>query len=159
VLSQLPLESQVCTSVFMHWIALGVHEPWHAPLTHAWFTHGIAVPHWPVLPQVCTPLPEHCIAPVVQLPEHWPPEQSPPAHAWGGLLHTPLAPHVATPPDTHSVWPGVHEPPQAPLMQMYWHVVAVSQVPDELQSCCMVVLEHCVVSGVHVPVHAPVTHA
>jgi hypothetical protein len=28
--------------------------------------------HWPVELHVWTPLPEHCVAPGVQTPEHWP---------------------------------------------------------------------------------------
>ena len=26
----------------MHWVASGVQEPWHVPLTHAWLVQGCA---------------------------------------------------------------------------------------------------------------------
>jgi hypothetical protein len=42
-----------------HWVAVGVHEPWHdatpPSATHAEFAHATAVPQLPVLSQVCTP--------------------------------------------------------------------------------------------------------
>jgi hypothetical protein len=74
-----------------------------------------AAPHCPFAPQVCTPLPEHCVAPGVHEPE-----QAPPTHAW--LLHAEAAPqapvlsHVCTPLPEHCVVPGAHEPVQEPLM-------------------------------------------
>jgi hypothetical protein len=41
--------------------------PVQFPLTQAWLTQATAGPQVPVLAQVCTPLPEHCVCPGV----HW----------------------------------------------------------------------------------------
>jgi hypothetical protein len=38
----------------------------HAPLAHDWLAaHPTTVPHWPQELHVCTPLPEHLVAPGV----------------------------------------------------------------------------------------------
>ena len=34
--------------------------------------HARGLLHWPVELHVCTPLPEHCVAPGVHTPAHWP---------------------------------------------------------------------------------------
>jgi hypothetical protein len=51
---------------------------------HVWLEQATAVPHVPFDWHVCTPLPEHCVAPAVQLPVQEPlvhvdPEQAVPA--------------------------------------------------------------------------------
>jgi len=45
-----------------------VHDPVHAPATHVEPLHVTAVPHVPLDWHVCTPLPEHWVAPGVQTP-------------------------------------------------------------------------------------------
>jgi hypothetical protein len=50
-----------------------MHTPVHAPETHAWVVQGVVAPHVPSVPHACTALPEHCVAPAEQGPEHWPP--------------------------------------------------------------------------------------
>ena len=107
---------------------------------------------------VCTPLPEHCVAPSVQLPLQTPFTQVP----LGQLCpvpHMALPPQVCTSAPMHCVEVGVHWPVQLSLLQMYWQSVGASHVPDALQVCCIVVPEHCVVPGVQLPVQAPMTHA
>jgi hypothetical protein len=54
----------------------GVHEPEHAPLTHAWLLQATDVPQAPLDEQVCTPLPEHRVAFGVQTPVHPPDTQA-----------------------------------------------------------------------------------
>jgi hypothetical protein len=44
----------------------------HAPLTHAWFEQATVLAHCPLDPQVCTPLPEHLVAPGTHTPPHAP---------------------------------------------------------------------------------------
>jgi hypothetical protein len=85
----------------MHCVAPGVQDPVQAPLTHAWFVHGVAAPHAPVMSQVCVAaLPEHCFAPGAQTP--W---QAPLTHAWLvqaiAVLQLPVASHVCTPLPEH----------------------------------------------------------
>ena len=79
----------------MHWVAPGVQDPAHAPLTHAWLVQLATLPHVPLALHVCTPLPEHCVFPGTHTPT-----QPPPVHAEfeqeTGALHCPLAPHVCT---------------------------------------------------------------
>ena len=45
--------------------------PVHAPPEHA-NVHADALPHCPLALQVCTPLPEHCVAPGTQTPVQTP---------------------------------------------------------------------------------------
>lgn len=35
----------------------------HAPLRHVWFVQATGAPHAPAALHVCTPFPEHCVAP------------------------------------------------------------------------------------------------
>ena len=93
--------------MFEQVVVVGVHDPEHAPLTHAWFEHATALPHWPSAPQVWTPLPEQVVDPGT----HTPP-QAPFTHANEHALagpHVPEAEQVATP---------VLEPPLASGMQL-----------------------------------------
>jgi hypothetical protein len=69
-----------------HVFWLGAQTPAHAPDTHVWFVHAVAVPYWPLDWQVSTPLPEH----VVWLGAHTP-WQLPPMHVW--LVHADADPH------------------------------------------------------------------
>jgi hypothetical protein len=44
--------------------------PTQAPPEQVWFEQATALPHWPMMSQVCTPLPEHLVAPGTQTPWH-----------------------------------------------------------------------------------------
>ena len=149
----------------MHCVAFGVHDPVHAPETHAWFVQGAAAPHCPLAPHVCTPSPEHCVAPGEHTPVH-PPE----THAWlvqlDAVPHAPPALHVWTPLPEHCVVPGVHAthepfthtgvPPPHADAPPHWpfepHVSTLVPSPASAPP------EHCVAPGVHTPVHAPALH-
>ena len=103
-----PFEAHVSSPLPEHCVAPGVHEPAHAPATHAEFEHATAVPHWPVAgSQVSTPLPLHCVWPGAHEPV-----QFPPRHVWlehaTGALHPPALLHVWTPLPEHCFVPGVH---------------------------------------------------
>jgi hypothetical protein len=127
---QVPVEEQVCGRVGpdAHCVAPGPHTPLHTPLTQVLLVHATAVPHWPLDPQVCTPLPEHCVAPGphgTQLPLRH--TGLPPVQATG-LPNCPLALHVSTPPPAppstppspdaaQVVAPGVQTPVHAPPLQ------------------------------------------
>ncbi len=56
------------------------------------------MPHWPLLPHVCTPLPEHCVAPGVHTPVH-----APFTHAW--LVQEPAFDHVPVALHVCGCWP------------------------------------------------------
>lgn len=83
--------------------AFGAHTPWHeaAPLvpTQAWLPQSTGFPHWPAV-HVWSPLPEHCVVPAVQTPEHCAPVQAPLAHAWGAP-HVPVPSQVSRPVPMH----------------------------------------------------------
>jgi hypothetical protein len=103
-----PFEAHVSSPLPEHCVAPGVHEPAHAPATHAEFEHATAVPHWPVAgSHVSTPLPLHCVWPGAHEPV-----QFPPRHVWlehaTGALHPPALLHVWTPLPEHCFVPGVH---------------------------------------------------
>jgi hypothetical protein len=70
-----------------------VHTPVQEPVTHAELTQATAEPHCPDALQVCTPLPEHCMAPGEHTPVH-----EPLAHAWFEQVvpfcQVPVASHV-----------------------------------------------------------------
>jgi hypothetical protein len=70
-----------------------VQTPLHVPVTQAELTQAVAEPHWPFEPQICTPLPEHCVAPGVHTPVH-----APLTHAWFEQVvpfcQVPVASHV-----------------------------------------------------------------
>jgi hypothetical protein len=102
----------------------GVHDPEHEPLTHAWLTHALGVPHAPAEEHFSTLLPVHCCAPGLQA-THAPerhtgslPEQA------TGLPYCPFELQVSTPlppPTTpasaraaHCVVPGEQTPVHAP---------------------------------------------
>jgi hypothetical protein len=63
--------------LLVHIVVPGVHIPVHPPLTQAMLLHATGVPHWPEVLHVCTPLPEHCLAPGLQTPP-----QLVPTHAY-----------------------------------------------------------------------------
>jgi hypothetical protein len=86
LLCHAPLELQIWGCCELHRTALGTHDPWHAPLTHAELLHATAEPQLPFDWHVCTPLPEHCVAPGVHDPVH-----APLTHA--ELLHATAEPH------------------------------------------------------------------
>ncbi len=46
---QAPVVSHFCGPLAEHLVSPGVHTPWHAPPTHAWFTHGAGMPKCPVV--------------------------------------------------------------------------------------------------------------
>jgi hypothetical protein len=126
---QTPPAPHVCVSVpqLPHDTGLvwpGEQLPTHAPPEQVELTHATGAPHMPPL-HVCTPLPEHCVSPLVHDPVHTPPEQVPLAHATG-LPTWPHASHVATPPEAHCVCPGVHVGAagheQAPQVHVAVHV-------------------------------------
>ena len=78
--------------------------------------HAAGLLHWPLLEQVCTPLPEHCVAPGVHTPEH-----APLTHTYvqaTGLPQVPPLEHVCTPLPEHWVAPGVQEPAHVPELQV-----------------------------------------
>ncbi len=98
VLPHVPIELHVCgCSGFegLHWVAPGEHTPEQAPDTQAWLVHATALPQWPVVSQVCTPLlvVEHCVVLGLQTPLH-----APPTHAWlvqrAVFPQLPFDPHV-----------------------------------------------------------------
>jgi hypothetical protein len=62
-----------------------VHTPLHAPVTHAESVHAAGDPHCPVAEQVCTPLPEHWVAPGVHTPLHPPATHAELTHVTGEL--------------------------------------------------------------------------
>jgi hypothetical protein len=45
----------------LHSSAPGVHDPVHAPFTHAWFEHAVAFCHAPLALQVWGCWPLHCV--------------------------------------------------------------------------------------------------
>jgi hypothetical protein len=75
---------------------------------------GEPAPHWPVVLQVSTSLPEQRVVPGSQTPT-----QAPSTHAWiaheTGADHCPPSPHVWTPLFEHCFVPGAQTPAQAPL--------------------------------------------
>ena len=123
--AQSPVVLHVETPLLAHRVAPGVHVPWQdavSPLCmQAWFVHPTAVPHIPLLPQLCTAaLPEHWELPCVHDPEHMPPTQIDLLQATGAL-QTPVVLQVSTPPApplsaslAHVVEPGAQEPMQTP---------------------------------------------
>jgi hypothetical protein len=79
---QVPIALHVSTDVTLeHWVAPGVHDPTHAPWTHAWLVQATAIPQLPVESHVCTPLPEHWVAPGEHEPEHAPETHAAPEQA------------------------------------------------------------------------------
>jgi hypothetical protein len=112
-----PAGPHVCVSVpqLPHATGLlwpGAHMPVHAPATHVWSLQAMAAPQWPVPSQVCTPLPEHCVAPAgLHGPTHWPAMHAPLVHGEAALQavqpSTP-ATQVCTLLPEHCVAPPLH---------------------------------------------------
>ena len=95
---QFPVASHVSTPLFTHCLLPTAQTPWQdavLPLsTHVLFVHGESVvPHWPLPPQVCTALPEHCDVPGEHAPVHTPPLQVPAVQP-EVAPHCPSLPHV-----------------------------------------------------------------
>jgi hypothetical protein len=92
-------------------------------------------PHCPFDWHVCTPLPEHCLAPDTQTPVHEPLTHVELEQATA-VPHAPLALQVWTPLPEHWTAPGVHTPVQAPLTHAWFeHAVPFCQVPEDEQVC------------------------
>ena len=60
-LPNVPPELQVSTPLPEHCVAPGLHDPLHAPETHAESLHATGEPQVPFEVQVWTPLPSHCV--------------------------------------------------------------------------------------------------
>jgi len=129
-----------------------------APPEHTPVEHVVAVPHWPLVPHVCTCTPfAHCVAPGTQTPPH--PDAT---HAnWHvvAATHCPFVPHVWSCVSLeHSAAPGEQTPwhDAVPIETMHaWFVqlTAVSHIPFAPHVCTAAFPEHCVAPGVHVPAH------
>jgi hypothetical protein len=116
---------------------------------HAWLAHGAGEDHWPSLPHVWTPAPEHCVAPGWHTPPH-----RPPAHAWfvhgTELPQAPSPPHVCTPLPEHCVAPGAHDPVQPPETHAWLpQGIGAPHWPVAAQATTALLAEHCVVPGAH----------
>lgn len=78
-----PFESHVSSELPEHVLSPGEQLPWHDATpdvtAHVEPEQATAVPQFPLLSHVCTPLVvvEHCVAPGVHTPTHWPA-----THAW-----------------------------------------------------------------------------
>jgi len=88
-----PFVSHVCGCNPLHFSAVGLHTPVHAPFTHAWFTHAVVFCHTPlVLQNFGVVLFAHWVG--VTLGLHTP-VHAPATHAWFThavvFCHTPLA--------------------------------------------------------------------
>jgi hypothetical protein len=46
--------------------------------------HAAALPHWPLAAHVATPLPEHCVSPIMHTPVHTPDTHVEFMHGTGG---------------------------------------------------------------------------
>jgi hypothetical protein len=129
--SQLPVASHVWGWRPLHCEEPLTHVPWQAPLTHVWPVQMTGALHWPLEPQVSTPLFEHVVVPGV----HTPPQAAgePATHTYVhavGVPHWPLALHDSTSVlSAHCVLLGVQTPVHAPLAQTYGHDDGLPQVP------------------------------
>lgn len=171
-----PVEVQVATALseppsapVAHSVWLGAHTPWHedvVPLvTHVLLPQSTGAGKWPLESQVCSALPEHCVAPGVQAPAQTPPEQAPIAHCTP-VPQVPLAVQVSTPSVPHCLVPGVHTPwhdATPPVRTHAWavQVVEVTHAPVALHvwTSCEPPVAHWVVLGAHIPEHPPFTQA
>jgi hypothetical protein len=101
--------------------------PLQAPLLHMPVEQVADAPHCPVLSQVCTALPEHCVLPGAHVPLH-----AFPVHTYGQLEaapHWPVLSQVSTPLPAQRVAPAAQEPVQAPEAQVWLvHVVPTTCV-------------------------------
>ena len=70
-----------------------MQTPVHAPDTHAEFVQADGALHVPLAEHVCTPLPEHWVAPGVHTPAQAPDTHADETHVTGAL-HWPLELHV-----------------------------------------------------------------
>jgi hypothetical protein len=163
----------------VHIVVPGTHTPPQVPPaaptvpTQA-SAHAVAVPHWPVMSHVaiCVSL-VHVVVPGT----HTPPQLVPtvptvPTHASVHVVavpHWPVMPHVSTCVSlVHFVVPGTHTPPQFPPSvptQTFVHAVDEPHWPVMLHVSTLVLpaepsaATHWVLPGLHVPAHAPLTHA
>ena len=113
-------------------------------------------PHVSLDVHVCTPCPEHCVAPGVQAPVllHWPFMHEPLGHAIAAP-RLPVGSHVCTPAPLHTVEPGTHVPAHAPLTHAEAaHATPAPQTPAAEHVCTSLPPgEQRVALGAHDPVH------
>jgi hypothetical protein len=123
-----PVPLHVSTPLPEHCVVVGVHDPVHAPMTHAELEHATGMPHAPPL-HVSTPLPPHCVWPGAHMPV-----QAPLTHVWlvhaTGVPHDPVALHVSALLLVHCVVAGVH------ATQVLFQHTAV--VPEQVVWVCHV---------------------
>jgi hypothetical protein len=130
-----------------------------APPLHVWVfaAQGTAASHCPLDEQVCTPLPEHCLAPGTHTPVHALPTQADETQV-DAVPHCPLDEQVCTPLLEHCFVPGVHTPVQAPPTHAWLeHVAPFCQVPAP-SHVCTTSPTHCEEPGLHVPEQEPPLH-
>jgi len=72
-----PALLHVCGVRLLHSTCPGAQTPAHAPLTHVWFAHAVALPHCPLEVQTSTALPEQREVPVAQTPASTVPASDP----------------------------------------------------------------------------------
>src|SRR5258708_2811698 len=143
----------------------GAHPPWHeelpVPVTQACIPQSAGVPHWP-LTQVCSPLPEHCVAPPEHDPEHCVPVHAPLAQGCA-VPQLPVALQICTPVPMHWTLPGVHEPWHTAVPDVTTHAPRLHGVDAPHAPLWLHVWtplpEHCVDTGAHTPTHPPATQA
>ncbi len=88
----------------------------HAPLVHVCSgVHVAGADHWALALHVSTPLPEHCVAPGVQTPVHWPALQT--KEQLDPLCQVPVASQVSGKSPLHWRAPGVQLPTHLPPLQ------------------------------------------
>jgi hypothetical protein len=157
VVGNFPVESQVTGMFPLQVLSTpGIQTAPHCP--------GVMDPlvQVPWLLHVCGVVPEHWVAPGVQVPE-----QAPFTHAWfvhgRAVPQAPLASQFCTalPAEAHFVAPGAHVPEHTPLTHV-WLVQAceVPHVPAESQVCTpLPVAAHFTAPGEHTPVQAPLAQA
>jgi hypothetical protein len=133
--------------------AFGLHTPVQLlvlPLVVQTDGHAEVV-HWPVALHVCSVVPEHCVAPGLQTPLHFPALQTK-GQGWPST-HLP-AWQLCGVRLLHCTLPSEQEPAHDPWSQTNGHTApALVQVPSGLQVCGWLPL-HCLESGTHTPVQA-----
>jgi len=158
--------------VVEHCTASGTHDPWQAPLTHAWlvFVQEVCDCHIPDT-HVCGTFPEHCVVPAAHDPVHIPIEhveltQGDGAPHWPAELHDCTAlmdPSTGAPASSvagaHCAVPGAHIPTQLPETHVWFEqATGVPHVPFA-PHVSTPLFEHWVAVGVQEPTHPPFTQA
>ena len=72
-----PAPLHVCGVRLLHSTCPGAQTPAHAPLTHVWFAHAVALPHSPLEVHTSTALPEQREVPAAQTPASTVPPSDP----------------------------------------------------------------------------------